>query len=93
MKVVKFTKKEFTKRFGNFQGYCIRNPKEQTIYLPHGCSTGVRLHETYHACYSPEYTGRREGKGIRGKWRTCASPDEAVLEELRAEQGRAKAKS
>ena len=79
MKVVRLSKREFEKRFGDADAITERfKGTEPTIYVPGRSSTKEMLHEIYHAKYSPDLEEIERGK----EWQT---PDELGLEELRAQ--------
>ena len=80
MKIEKLSRKEFKKRFPK-EGAGVERYKgeEPTVYLPERASTKEILHEIYHATLSPDLEKIEQGQ-------IWYSPDEQVLEELRAQE-------
>ena len=72
MRIERMSRKELEERFGEgVGGWTEVDAEETTMYLPYHASTGLRLHEIYHA--SSEF-----GSGYE-------TADEIALEELQAE--------
>ena len=79
MIVVRLSRKEYKKRFGNTDAFTERyKGTEPTVYIPGRTSTKSMLHEIYHATKSPELGEIEKGK----IWQT---PEELALEEVRAQ--------
>lgn len=80
MKIIKLSREEYKKRFGDTGAFTERyKGAEPVVYIPGRASTKEVLHEIYHATRSPDLERIEKGEEFY-------SAEEQALEEVRAQQ-------